>query len=53
MNAARIGIVYCTRFGHTEVQALAVRHGAEQVAGTKPELFSTDAALKNMESLDK
>lgn len=53
MKNFQVGVIYCTRFGHTAAQAQAVRRGVLRVPGAEVEIFTTEAAIKNGEFLDR
>ncbi len=52
MSSVKIAIVYHSRYGHTKVQAEAVREGVESISGVQVMFMTTEEAIADIDSLD-
>lgn len=52
MSSVKIAIVYHSRYGHTKVQAEAVKEGVESVQGVQVMFMTAEEAIADIDSLD-
>ncbi len=52
MSSVKVAVVYFSKYGHTKLQAEAVRDGAASFLGAEVLLLDADAAIKRIDELD-
>lgn len=52
MKQIRIAVIYCSKFGHTKLQAEAIARGVAKVPGAEAVLMTSVEAAANLQELD-